>query len=213
MRKPPWHTIPYGMESGGAGMAWTAAQAHRRVAGGLALFLAAHLAHHLAGAVLGPATHGALQGLARAVWRHPVVEPVLLGVIAAQVALGLVLVRRRRGRGVQARTGLVLAGFVPVHLGAILAARAAGQDTDLGFAAAGVQDWPWALFFVPYYGLAVWALLAHGAGGLARIWPRRAATIRAAGHVAGVVAALAILGLLAGITHPFAAPAFRLLPG
>lgn len=194
-------------------MAWTAAQAHRRVAGGLALFLAAHLAHHLAGAALGPGAHGAVQEVARAVWRHPVVEPVLLGLIAAQVALGLVLVRRRRGRGGQARTGLVLAGFLPVHLGAIWAARAAGVDTDLGFAAAGVQDWPWALFFVPYYALAVWALLAHGAGGVARIWPRRGAAIRVAGHVAGGAAALAILALLAGVTHPFDAPAFALLPG
>jgi succinate dehydrogenase hydrophobic anchor subunit len=155
-------------------MGWTARQAHRRAAAVLGMFVVAHLAHHLSGALGGPGVHAAVQGALRVVWRHPVVEPVLLGLLAAQVALGLVLARRRHWRGAQALSGLVLAGFLPVHLGAILMARAAGVDTDLGFAAAGVQDWPWALFFVPYYGLAVWAVVAHGAGGLARVWPRHA---------------------------------------
>lgn len=197
----------------GDAMGWTARQAHRRAAAVLGVFLAAHLAHHLAGAVGGPGVHAAIQDILRVVWRHPVVEPALLGGMAVQVGLGLVLARRRRWRGAQALSGLVLAGFLPVHLGAILLARAAGQDTDLGFAASGVQAWPWALFFVPYYGLAVWAAVAHGAGGLARVWPHRAGALRKGGHIAGVVVALAVLGLLAGVTHPFTAPAFVLLPG
>ena len=191
----------------------TARSAHRGIALALCVVLLAHLVHHLWGVVAGPAAHEGLRQVLGPVYRHPLAEPVLLSALAAQLLLGLVLARRRRWRGVQAASGMVLAAFLPVHLGAILTARAQGVETDLGFAAAGVQDWPWTLFFAPYYALAVWALLAHGGNGLARTFPAHARPIRAGGHVAGLALALAILGLLSGLLHGFDAPPFVLIPG
>lgn len=186
--------------------------AHRGLALALAGFLLAHLAHHLWGVLAGPQAHEAWRLALGAVYRHPLVEPLLLAGFFMQAMLGLVLARRRGWRGMQAASGLVLAAFLPVHLGAVLMARAQGVTTDLGFAAAGVQHWPWALFFVPYYGLAVWAVAAHGAFGLARIAPARARAIRWLGHAAGLILAVAIVGLLSGWLHGLDAPPFVLMP-
>lgn len=193
--------------------AMTARKAHRLVAAGLALFLGAHMGNHLVGTISGPEAHEALRQVLARAYRHPVVEPLLVLALVAQLGLGLWLARARHWRGMQALSGLVLAAFLPVHLGAILAARAAGVTTGLGFAAAGVQDWPWALFFLPYYGLAAWALMAHGAHGVARFWPPSAKAIRRGGHLAGLGAALAILALLSGALHLLQAPPFHLIPG
>ena len=210
--QPAWAPVATRVADAQRGPGMSARLAHRGLALALAGFLLAHLAHHLWGALAGPQAHEALRLALGVVYRHPLVEPLLLAGFMMQAILGLVLARRRGWRGMQAISGLVLAAFLPVHLGAILMARAQGVTTDLGFAAAGVQDWPWTLFFAPYYALAVWALLAHAGAGMARACPTRAALFRAGGHVAGLGLALAILGLLSGLLHGFNAPPFVLMP-
>lgn len=151
-------------------MPLTLTRAHRLTAAALGLFLALHLGNHLA-LLAGAGAHGALQNALRPVYRAAPVEPVLLALFALQIGLGLALARRRgMGRGwaaAQVASGLYLAAFLVQHVPAVLAARAATPptDTDASFAAAVLQGWP-ALYFAPYYALAVAALATHIAAAL-----------------------------------------------
>lgn len=135
---------------------------HRWNAAALGLFLTLHLANHLA-LLGGHATHGAVLDLLGQIYRRPVIEPVLIGLFAAQAGLGLALALRRGWPGpgwarAQVVSGLVLAGFLAQHIPAVLMAR---PDTGTAFAAAVVQDWPGAAYFIPYYIAAVAALATH----------------------------------------------------
>lgn len=151
-------------------MPLTLARAHRLTAAALALFLTLHLGNHLA-LFAGAEAHAALQNTLRPLYRGASVEPILLTLFALQIGLGLTLARRRgMGRGwaaAQVGSGLYLAVFLIQHVPAVLAARAATPPTatDARFAAAVLQGWP-ALYFAPYYALAVAALATHIAAAL-----------------------------------------------
>lgn len=168
----------------------------------LAVFILAHLANHLA--VLGgiPA-HLALMATLRAVYRQPVVEAILLLAVLVQAGTGLRQAAQLRrlalepAARVQLWTGLYLAFFLLVHTGAVLTGRGYfGLDTTVYFAAAGLNTWPFSLFFVPYYLLAVGAVFGH----LAAVHVRKGAAAfgaRAARRQAWVLAGLgAVVGLL-----------------
>lgn len=151
------------------------ARLHRLSAVLLGLFLALHLTNHAA-LIFGQAAHGVVMLALRPLYRNAVVEPVLIALFAAQIALGLALVwRRGRPRGhwavAQVVSGIGLAVFLVQHVPVVLLSRAT-VDTDTAFAAAVVQEAPGALYFVPYYILAVAALATHLAAALrfAR-WP------------------------------------------
>lgn len=135
---------------------------HRLNAALLGLFLALHLSNHAA-LVWGHAAHTAVMEALRPLYRNSLVEPALIALLAAQVALGLTLVRRRgRPSGgwalAQTVSGLWLALFLVQHVGAVLWSR---PDTGTAFAAAVVRDWPLAAYFIPYYIAAVAALATH----------------------------------------------------
>jgi succinate dehydrogenase/fumarate reductase cytochrome b subunit len=142
---------------------------HRANAALLGLFLAVHLVNHAA-LFWGHASHGSLMQALRPFYRHPVVEPVLITLFVAQIGLGLALAWRR-GRPqagwawVQLIAGLYLALFLVQHVPAVLLARPQ-TETGTAFAAAVVKSMPAALYFVPYYVLAVTALAAHVAAAL-----------------------------------------------
>ena len=126
-----------------------------------------HVANHLAG-LAGAAAHIAFMQAARAVYRQPAAEALLLACVAFQSLSGLWLavVRRKERRSfvawAQAASGAYLAFFLLIHVGAVMAGRfALGLDTNFYFAAAGLHVRPYACFFVPYYGLAVLAVFAH----------------------------------------------------
>ena len=87
-------------------------------------------------------------------------------------------------------------------VGAVLVARSlGGLDTNFYFAAAGLHVWPFALFFAPYYFLAVAALFAHVGCAL-----RRGRVVVAWMSGAGVVVALLIVATLMGKVVPVAIP-------
>lgn len=178
-------------------------RAHRALAVLLGLFLALHLGNHLAG-LAGQDAHKAVQGLLRRVYRHPLVEPLLLLAVAAQLALGAALVLRRRRRvTLQTLSGGYLGLFLAVHLAAVLSARAAGTETDLAFAAAGLHAaTPWPLVFAAYYGLAVLAVFVHVSAPFSRHSPVAGRVTLATG--AGV--ALLLVALLAGLVTPLTIP-------
>lgn len=182
----------------------------------LGLFLLAHLTNHVAG-LQGQQTHVAYMAAARAIYRHWLVEPILLGLFAWQVATGLAMVIRgwkaRRGRvaWLQALSGLYLAFFLVNHVGAVLAGRFLfGLDTDFRFAAAGFHVAPWQWFFAPYYFLAVFCLFAHA--GCALYWRlgpgRDGARVAALGGflAIGVLLATPIVLSMAGAFYPVDIP-------
>lgn len=197
-------------------MTWRAY--HRTSAVLLLLFVGAHIGNHIAAAG-GQYEHQLVMATLRRVYRHPLVEPLLLLLFLAQAGTGATLVikgwRGRRGRvaWLQALSGLYLAGFLFLHVVSVLTGRLVlGLDTDFRFAAAGfhVPGWPW--FFAPYYFLAVVALFAHlgcalywAAGGAARGRARVAlAGMIALGGAAGGLIVAALAGGLYAVHIPAA---------
>lgn len=183
----------------------------------LAAFAALHMANHLVG-LRGVSAHLAFMKAARHVYRYPLVEAALLVCVAVQVITGLTFVIRgwRARRGImpwlQAMSGAYLALFLLVHVGAVLFGRGVlGLDTNFYFAAAGLHVPPFALFFAPYYFLAVAALFTHL--GCAAYWQMqdRPATVRRLAAVMppllGLTAALLIVLALAGVLFPVDIPA------
>jgi hypothetical protein len=133
----------------------------------IAAFIALHLFNHMM-ALAGPESHIATMTLLRQFYRHPVAETVLLLAVVNQVITGIRLHRRDRSgqqRGWQAAqhwSGLYLAFFFVIHLGAVLVGRTVLQlDTNFYFGVAGLNTFPFALFFVPYYALAVIGFFVH----------------------------------------------------
>jgi hypothetical protein len=59
-------------------------------------------------------------------------------------------------------TGLYLAFFFIIHLSAILGGRLfLHLDTNFYFGVAGLNSFPFILFFIPYYGLAILSFFGH----------------------------------------------------
>lgn len=177
-------------------------RAHGALAAFLAVFLVLHLGNHLAG-LDGQASHRAVQEAFRTVYRHPLVEPLLLLAVAVQIGLGLALFARHRRLTVQTASGLYLALFLLIHLGAVLVARAQGTDTDLAFAAAGLHALaPWPAVFAAYYGFAVMAVFAHLSVPLSRGSPILGRSMLAC----GATLAVTLVALLAGHVTPLTIP-------
>ncbi|MEJ7740708.1 MAG: hypothetical protein WKF97_25100 [Chitinophagaceae bacterium] len=59
-------------------------------------------------------------------------------------------------------TGLYLAIFLVIHVGIVLAGRfLLHLNTNFYFGVAGLNTFPFSLFFVPYYGLAIISFFGH----------------------------------------------------
>jgi succinate dehydrogenase/fumarate reductase cytochrome b subunit len=190
---------------------------HRIAAAAVGVYVLVHLANHLA-ALGGIGAHIAFMQAVRRVTRVPALEALMLAAIAVQAATGLLLLRRRSPRRMQfdllqALSGAYLAFFLLVHVVSVLFGRAVlGLDTNFYFAAAGLQVWPYPLFFVPYYGLAVAALFTHLACALRRRLPLAmplAARDRSAwaGIAAGIVLAGVIVAAFSGMFYRIELPA------
>ena len=191
-------------------------KAHALSAVIIAAFVFVHLANHLAG-LAGATTHIAFMEAARSVYRLRVIELTLLGCVAFQIVSGLTLFVRgwtqRHGLvpWLQATSGLFLALFLSIHVGAVLFGRAVlNLDTNFYFAAAGFHVAPFQYFFAPYYFLGVVALFIHVA--CAAYWrsqscPRVARIlIVAVPSAIGVMVSLLIVLSLAGALFPVEVP-------
>lgn len=185
----------------------TVRRLHRGLALCLALFLALHLGNHLAG-VFGQDVHGLVQTALRPIYRHPVIEPVLILALIVQIGLGLRLLTRRAKVTTQTLSGAYLAVFLLVHLGAVFAARLQGIDTDLAFAAAGLHaGQPWPILFGFYYGLAVLSVFAHLSVPLDRRLPGLGPLVL----VIGTTLSALVVALLAGLVTPLSIPSALIL--
>jgi succinate dehydrogenase/fumarate reductase cytochrome b subunit len=197
---------------------------HRITAAAVAAYVLIHLVNHLV-ALRGIEAHIVFMRALRQVSRVPAVETLLLLGVAVQAGSGLwMLLRRVRARiprqllfeRLQLWSGAYLAFFLLVHVVSVLSGRAAlGLDTNFYFAAAGLQIWPYPLFFLPYYGLAVAALFVHLACALRRRLPASIPLVardRAAWGtmMLGVVLAVLIVAAFSGVFHPVdLPPAYR----
>jgi len=140
---------------------------HRITGGIIAAFVVMHLFNHLM-ALAGPETHIALMHELRKIYRHPVLESTLILAVTAQIITGVVQYRRTKAQQkgswyrLQRWSGLYLALFFTIHLSAVFAGRIIlDLDTNLYFGVAGMNTFPFNLFFVPYYALAVISFFLH----------------------------------------------------
>jgi len=104
----------------------------------------------------------------RLVYRNPIVETILLTVVFIQIISGIkmFLSKRKSIHGfygkLQIWTGLYLAFFLFIHVGAILVGRYVLKlDTNFYFGVAGLNSFPVNLFFIPYYSLAIVSFFGH----------------------------------------------------
>lgn len=177
----------------------------------LAAFVAAHLLNHAA-SLFGAEAHRRLMDALRVVYRHPVVETVLMGLVLVQVGSGLRLFwagRHRVGSGfekLQRGSGLYLAVFFFIHLSAVWGGRLVfNLDTNFYFGVAGLNAFPFNLFFIPYYGLAVLSVFAHVASAHRRKMQRAVLGLTPRQQAVGIVAVgvFFTLVLFYGLTNGF----------
>lgn len=133
----------------------------------ITIFITLHLFNH-ALSILGADKHIAAMNTLRLFYRNIFVETILLGTVIVQIASGLKLFKENRKIALskfdklQIWTGLYLAIFFIIHLSAVLVGRSILQlDTNFYFGVAGLNSFPLNLFFIPYYGLAIFSIFGH----------------------------------------------------
>jgi len=167
----------------------------------LSVFIGFHLFNQLT-AMAGENVHLTVMRAFRTVYRHPVVETILLAAVAFQITTGLLLIFTRKrstlAEKIQVYSGLYLSFFLLFHVGAVLYGRSLGLDTNFYFAAAGLNIYPATFFFIPYYLLAVSAISLH----VAAIHYIKTGSRRWSGAIAftGLLAAVLII---TGFTNGF----------
>lgn len=133
----------------------------------ISVFVAFHLLNH-AVSVFGAEQHIAVMKLLRVVYRNVFIETLLLAAVLVQIITGLWLFNKGRKwastffEKLQLWSGLYLAIFFVIHLSAVLGGRwVLHLDTNYYFGVAGLNTFPFNLFFIPYYGLAVLSFFGH----------------------------------------------------
>jgi len=133
----------------------------------ISVFVAFHLLNH-ASSVFGAEQHIAVMKLLRVVYRNVFIETLLLAAVLVQIITGLWLFIKGRKwastffEKLQMWSGLYLAIFFLIHLSAVLGGRwVLHLDTNYYFGVAGLNTFPFNLFFIPYYGLAVLSFFGH----------------------------------------------------
>jgi hypothetical protein len=136
---------------------------------GLAIitFVSIHLFNHIL-SIWGAARHIEMMNALRLFYRNIFIESILLFAVSVQIVSGLKLFKENRKTAVshfdklQTWTGLYLAIFFIIHLSAVLSGRLLLHlDTNFYFGVAGLNSFPFNLFFIPYYGLAIVAFFGH----------------------------------------------------
>jgi len=130
-------------------------------------FTGIHLFNHLY-SIFGVDKHITMMNELRLFYRNIYVETVLLWAVTAQIISGISLfIQKKRLANsfyekLQIWSGLYLAVFFVIHVGAVMVGRVVLQlDTNFYFGAAGINAFPFNLFFIPYYTLAILSFFAH----------------------------------------------------
>lgn len=140
---------------------------HRLSAAIIGTYVLFHLFNHLL-SLKGTNAHIEFMKEYRDIYRFPILEFLLLFLVAFQITSGsYFIVKRRRHRHgffekAQALSGAYLAFFLLIYVLAVLSGRVVFKlDTNFYYAAAGLNITPFQAFFLPYYFLAVVALFTH----------------------------------------------------
>jgi hypothetical protein len=133
----------------------------------ITLFITLHLFNHSI-SVFGIDQHIEVMRTLRFFYRNLIAESILLIAVITQIVSGLKLfiVKRRiattRFEKLQIWTGLYLAIFFIIHLSAVFGGRYVLRlDTNFYFGVAGLNTFPYNIFFIPYYGLAILSFFGH----------------------------------------------------
>ncbi len=133
----------------------------------LTIFIGFHLFNHFMG-IFGVEVHLSIMDKLRLVYRNQFIETILFTAVGVQIFSGLSLFFSKRKTSInffgklQIWTGLYLAIFLIIHIGAVLTGRyILDLDTNFYFGVAGLNTFPLNLFFIPYYGLAIIAFFGH----------------------------------------------------
>jgi hypothetical protein len=187
---------------------------HGVAAAVILLYVAFHLTNHLLG-LFGPELHARVMQMGRKVYRQPLIEPVLVGLLLFQVASGLRMAWRWSAsalslpRAIQLGSGAYLAAFILAHMNsAFISARAVhGIDTNWAWAS-GAPDGllldAWNIRLVPHYALGVFFVIAHLFCGLRAVLlahqanPVTVARIWGSGLVLAAIVSAAIIAALCG---------------
>ena len=167
----------------------------------LSVFIAFHLTNQLV-ALAGPGQHILLMNMFRKVYRHPVIETLLMIAVVSQIITGSGLLfgkkRTSKAEKIQLYSGLYLSFFLLVHVSAVLLGRYLNLDTNFYYAGVGLNYYPATFFFIPYYFLAVVAISLH----VAAIHFLKTGSLRIACMIAGA-GILAAIAILIGFTDAF----------
>lgn len=133
----------------------------------ISFFIGLHLFNHC-WSILGADKHIELMTTLRHLYRNIFVEAILFIAIATQVYSGIKLFRENRKLAksffdkLHIWTGFYLAIFFTIHLGAVLGGRYILKlDTNFYFGVVGINSFPFNLFFIPYYGIAIFSFFGH----------------------------------------------------
>jgi len=129
-----------------------------------------HLSNH-AFSIFGAEKHIEIMNLLRSFYRNVLIETILLGSVLVQIISGLNLFKAKKETAVLIFeklliwSGLYLAIFFAIHVSAVLVGRVFLKlDTNFYFGVAGLNSFPYFLFFIPYYSLAIISFFGHVAG-------------------------------------------------
>lgn len=133
----------------------------------ITIFIGLHLVNHFV-SIFGVVSHIDLMDKLRLIYRNVFVESILLIAVFVQIVSGIKLFFSKRktllsyNNKLQIFTGLYLAFFFMMHVGAVLTGRYILElDTNFYFGVAGLNTFPFNLFFAPYYGLAIISFFGH----------------------------------------------------
>ena len=133
----------------------------------ITIFVGFHLFNHVC-SIFGADKHIEIMNLFRHFYRNIFVETVLLVAVLVQIISGFKLFKAGRKtvtttfEKLHIWTGLYLAIFFIIHLSAVLGGRLfLHLDTNFYFGVAGLNTFPFNLFFVPYYAFAIISFFGH----------------------------------------------------
>lgn len=133
----------------------------------ITIFVVLHLFNHIV-SVFGAQDHIETMNTLRIFYRNIFIETILLSAVLLQIISGLKLFRTNRKLvsskfdQLQLWSGLYLSVFFIIHLSAVLSGRLFLKlDTNFYFGVAGLNSFPFNLFFIPYYGLAILSFFGH----------------------------------------------------
>ncbi len=133
----------------------------------LSVFVGLHLFNHFC-SIFGENKHIEIMNVLRHFYRNIFAEIILLLAVVTQIISGLKLFITNKKSAISSFqklhiwSGLYLAVFFIIHVSAVLVGRFyLGLDTNFYFGVAGINSFPFNLFFVPYYGLAILSFFGH----------------------------------------------------